>query len=82
MDLLQIATGITKCDDYYKLRQYRVQIPSGAQIFCVLLRLILYISLYLLYNHNSELFIVNLFMKKNTAAIQAVQMKQVLNNTQ
>ena len=24
MDLLQIATGITKCDDYYKLRQYRV----------------------------------------------------------
>ena len=21
-DLLQIATGITKCDDYYKLRQY------------------------------------------------------------
>ena len=24
MDLLQIATGITKCHDYYKLRQYRV----------------------------------------------------------
>ena len=23
MDLLQIATGFTKCDDYYKLRQYR-----------------------------------------------------------
>ena len=22
MDLLQILTGITKCDDYYKLRQY------------------------------------------------------------
>ena len=22
MDLLQIATGITKCDDYYKLGQY------------------------------------------------------------
>ena len=22
MGLLQIATGITKCDDYYKLRQY------------------------------------------------------------
>ena len=21
--LLQFATGITKCDDYYKLRQYR-----------------------------------------------------------
>ena len=28
MDLLQIATGITKCDDYYKLRQY-----SGSMIF-------------------------------------------------
>ena len=24
MDLLQIAKGITKCDDYYKLRQYRL----------------------------------------------------------
>ena len=24
MDLLQIATGITKCDDYYKLRQYSI----------------------------------------------------------
>ena len=24
MDLLQIATGITKFDDYYKLRQYTV----------------------------------------------------------
>ena len=23
--LLQIATGITKCDDYYKLRQYKVK---------------------------------------------------------
>ena len=23
IDLLQIATGITKCDDYYKLRLYR-----------------------------------------------------------
>ena len=22
MELLPIATGITKCDDYYKLRQY------------------------------------------------------------
>ena len=22
IDLLHIATGITKCDDYYKLRQY------------------------------------------------------------
>ena len=22
MDLLEIATGITKCDNYYKLRQY------------------------------------------------------------
>ena len=26
MDLLQIATGITKCDDYYKLRQYTPEI--------------------------------------------------------
>ena len=25
MDLLQIATGITKCDDYCKLRQYKDQ---------------------------------------------------------
>ena len=25
--LLQIATGITKCDDYYKLRQYRHRFP-------------------------------------------------------
>ena len=25
MGLLQIATGITKCDDYYKLRQYSCQ---------------------------------------------------------
>ena len=24
MNLLQTATGITKCDDYYKLRQYNV----------------------------------------------------------
>ena len=24
MDLLQIAIGITKCDDYYKLRQYKI----------------------------------------------------------
>ena len=23
MNLFQIATGITKCDDYYKLRQYK-----------------------------------------------------------
>ena len=23
MGLLRIATGITKCDDYYKLRQYK-----------------------------------------------------------
>ena len=26
MDLLQIATGITKCDDYNKLRQYSFQL--------------------------------------------------------
>ena len=29
MDLLQIATGITKCDDYYKLRQY---IPAYGKV--------------------------------------------------
>ena len=28
MDLLQIATGITKCDDYYKLRQYTCSLPA------------------------------------------------------
>ena len=26
MELLQIATGITKCDDYYKLRQYIIPV--------------------------------------------------------
>ena len=26
MDLLQTATGITKCDDYYKLRQYSIRL--------------------------------------------------------
>ena len=26
MDLLQIATGVTKCDDYYKLRQYSIRL--------------------------------------------------------
>ena len=26
MELLQIAAGITKCDDYYKLRQYIPQL--------------------------------------------------------
>ena len=26
--LLQIATGITKCDDYYKLRQYNLPFCS------------------------------------------------------
>ena len=30
MNLLQIAKGITKCDDYYKLRQYR---PSRLPVF-------------------------------------------------
>ena len=34
MDLLQIATGITECDDYYKLRQYTCK---GAFIFVVFL---------------------------------------------
>ena len=26
MDLLQIAIGITKCDDYYQLRQYNTSL--------------------------------------------------------
>ena len=30
MDLLQIATGITKCDNYYKLRQYRRHVTMVA----------------------------------------------------
>ena len=32
MDLLQIATGITKCDDYYKLRQYNLQLKCTVSI--------------------------------------------------
>ena len=32
MDLLQIATGITKCDDYYKLRQYNLQLKYTVSI--------------------------------------------------
>ena len=40
MDLLQIATDITKCDDYYKLRQYKrlerrtcnSEVPSSSPI--------------------------------------------------
>ena len=32
MDLLQIATGITKCDDYYKLRQYRLYFRFALKI--------------------------------------------------
>ena len=55
MDLLQIATAITKCDDYYKLRQYNPplanwsgirQIFSGLKVFwkrlsltCTMMRL-------------------------------------------
>ena len=31
MDLLQIATGIRKCDDYYKLRQYTSTMPTKAE---------------------------------------------------
>ena len=33
MDLLQIAKGITKCDDYYKLRQYMVAFSSTLSRF-------------------------------------------------
>ena len=32
IDLLQIATGITKCDDYYKLRQYRSTMVEEVKI--------------------------------------------------
>ena len=32
MDLLQIATGITKCDDYYKLRQYKFITKCDGQL--------------------------------------------------
>ena len=40
MDLLQIATDVTKCDDYYKLRQYKrlerrtcnSEVPSSSPI--------------------------------------------------
>ena len=30
--LLQVATGITKCDDYYKLRQYNLQLKYTVSI--------------------------------------------------
>ena len=30
--LLQIATGITKCDDYYKLRQYKFITKCDGQL--------------------------------------------------
>ena len=36
--LLQIATGITKCDDYYKLRQYT---PSDDYIVAVSIKCVL-----------------------------------------
>ena len=36
MNLLQIAAGITKCDDYYKLRQY---LPLSLNIKIILLGL-------------------------------------------
>ena len=32
MNLLQIATGITKCDDYYKLRQYKFITKCDGQL--------------------------------------------------
>ena len=32
IDLLQISTGITKCDDYYKLRQYRSTMAEEVKI--------------------------------------------------
>ena len=39
MDLLQIATGITKCDDYYKLRQYTPSQPSQLKRFFFYMRI-------------------------------------------
>ena len=30
--LLQIATGITKCDDYYKLGQYKLSIEKTTNV--------------------------------------------------
>ena len=42
MDLLQIATGITKCDDYYKLRQYKApSVTFGKCLHLVLSDLVL-----------------------------------------
>ena len=35
MDLLQIATGITKCDDYYKLRQYSCHCPGDVAVYAL-----------------------------------------------
>ena len=34
MDLLQIATSITKCNDYYKLRQYKVPSTMSGIVSC------------------------------------------------
>ena len=31
--LLQSATGITKCDDYYKVRQYNRRYPTFKQMY-------------------------------------------------
>ena len=33
--LLQIATGITKCDDYYKLRQYSCHCPGDVAVYAL-----------------------------------------------
>ena len=36
MDLLPIVTGITKCDDYYKLRQYVTGLLQFERVFSFL----------------------------------------------
>ena len=33
--LLQIATGITKCDDYCKLRQYSFHCPGDVAVYAL-----------------------------------------------
>ena len=35
MDLLLIATGITKCDDFYKLRQYSCHCPGDVAVYAL-----------------------------------------------
>ena len=64
MDLLQIATGITKCDDYYKLRQYSTQNAKRIKRF---LRLHIVIKP-LIKNRLDEFFIT---LKRNSFEISS-----------